>query len=129
MTLFFRGSNSKKVLKHGKKFGIETLFPQPIFVVFGRELLPKFSIMTEIFSNYFDGLPAFAPSALVLHGFPAFALLALAFKILIEYRERVLFWMTVTRGHGAMVDGPGRPYFLRFEKRKEYAPSALAFKI
>ena len=59
MTLFFRGSNSKKVLKHEKKIGIETLFPQPIFVVLGRELLPKFSIMTKIFLNYFDGLPAF----------------------------------------------------------------------
>ena len=32
---------------------------------------------------------------------------ALAFKICIEYRERVLFWMTATQGYGAMVFGLG----------------------
>ena len=62
-----------------------------------------------------------------------------AFNIWIEYRERVLFWTTVTqslgalmtntKGHGAIVNGPGQPFFHRFDKRKEYAPSALAFKI
>ena len=51
VTLFFRGSNSENVQKYEKKnFGIETLFSQPIFMVLGRELLPKFSIVTKIFS-------------------------------------------------------------------------------
>ena len=64
--IFFRGSNSENVLKHEKKIGIESLYPQPIFVVLGRELLPKLSIVTKIFS--FDGLPALAPSALAFNG-------------------------------------------------------------
>ena len=43
-----------KMSKNTKKnFGIETLFSQPIFMVLGRELLPKFSIVTKIFSKLF----------------------------------------------------------------------------
>ena len=60
-------------------------------MVLGRELLPKFSNVTKIFSNSIDGLPALAPSALdgsptlapsALDGLPALPPpLALAFKI------------------------------------------------
>ena len=92
VTLYLRGSNSEKVLKYEKKIGIETLFLQPIFVFLGRELLPKFSIVTKIVSNSIDGLPALAPSALdgsptlapsALDSLPALPPppLALAFKI------------------------------------------------
>ena len=35
-------------------------------MVLGRELLPKFSIVTKIFSIFFNGIPAFAPSALAM---------------------------------------------------------------
>ena len=52
---------------------------------------------------------------------------ALAFEIRIEYRERVLFWMTVTRGHGAM--DLGDPIYSGSKSAKSYAPSALAYEI
>ena len=42
--------DKRKGLKNSKKiFSNETLFLQPIFVVLGRELLAKFSIVTNIF--------------------------------------------------------------------------------
>ena len=50
MTQFYAGSISEKVLKTQKKiFSNETLFSHSIFVVLGRELLAKLSIVTKIF--------------------------------------------------------------------------------
>ena len=49
VTQFYSGSISENVLKTEKKMSNETLFSQPIFVVLGRELLAKFSIVTKIF--------------------------------------------------------------------------------
>ena len=88
---FFAVRIAKRSKNTKKNFGIEIFLSQPIFVVLGRELLPKFSNMTKIFSNSNDGLPALAPWALDgsptlapsaltgLHALPP--PLALAFKI------------------------------------------------
>ena len=52
VTQFYSGPISENVLKKKQKkiFSNETLFSQPIFVVLGRELLLKFSIVTKKFS-------------------------------------------------------------------------------
>ena len=127
-TLFFPGSNSEKVIKLRKKIGIETLFSQPNFMVLGRELLPKFSIVTKIFSNYLKGIPALGPWALVF-------MIRIAQRTKRPRRLHIRFELNIanecyiaSRSHKVMariwdlnwisqtsVNGHGRPYFLGFE--------------
>ena len=53
LTLFWLCPNSANVIKTGlKKDNSETLFSQPIFVVLGRELLAKFSILYPNFRRF-----------------------------------------------------------------------------
>ena len=81
-----------------KKFGNETLFSQPIFMVLGRELLPKFSIVTKIFSIFFDGIPAFAPmGARDGHGTRAtlFSLVRIAQRAMRPRRSHMRFELNI----------------------------------
>ena len=90
LTLFWLCPNSVNVIKTGlKKDNFETLFSQPIFVVLGRELLAKFSILYPNFRR-FDQHEIFG---LVLFWFPV---IRIARPHFLSFEKREAQWPCMT---------------------------------